>query len=140
MGARDMLQNSGKRNLTDRALKALAKQPAPKGDTYDITDTVVPGFGVRVSETGRRTFILIARYPGSKNPTRRALGQYGALTLEQARHKARSWTWNGMRVLNVANASLRCQGRSRGRPLAFRADMRAPGRGSKSNCPTACGL
>jgi integrase len=91
MGARDMLQNSGKQNLTDRTLKALAKHPASKGATYDLLDTVVPGFGVRVSETGRRTFILIARYPGSKNPTRRALGQYGALTLEQARNKARSW-------------------------------------------------
>jgi hypothetical protein len=55
MGARDIMQNQ---NLTDRTLKALAKRPAPKADTYDIMDTVVPGFGVRMSETGRRTFIL----------------------------------------------------------------------------------
>ena len=33
----------------------------------------------------------MARYPGSKNPTRRALGVYGELTLEQARDKARRW-------------------------------------------------
>src|SRR5262249_35123377 len=51
----------------------------------------VPGFGVRVSDTGRRTFILVTRFPGSSNPTRRALGEYGALTLEKARGKARDW-------------------------------------------------
>jgi integrase len=87
----NVLRARPKQNLTDRTLKALEKRPASKGDTYDVMDTVVPGFGVRVSEKGRRTFILVARYPGSKNPTRRALGQYGVLTLEKARHKARSW-------------------------------------------------
>jgi integrase len=78
-----------KRTLNDRALKAL--KPALPGKLYDVTDTVVPGFGVRVSDSGRRTFILIARYPGSRNPTRRALGEYGELTLERARTKARDW-------------------------------------------------
>jgi integrase len=33
----------------------------------------------------------MARFPGSKNPTRRALGAYGELSLEQARAKARTW-------------------------------------------------
>ena len=61
------------------------------GETYDVMDSVVPGFGVRVSETRRTTFVLLTRYPGSSNPTRRALGLYGALTLEQARKKARNW-------------------------------------------------
>ncbi len=76
-----------KRTLNDRILKALK----PGAKLYDVMDTVTPGFGVRVSETGRKTFILIARYPGSPNPTRRALGEYGALTLEKARAKAREW-------------------------------------------------
>ncbi len=78
-----------KRALNDRALKAL--KPAPAGMLYDIMDAIVPGFGVRVSESGRRTFILVSRFPGSKNPTRRALGEYGAVTLEKARDKARDW-------------------------------------------------
>jgi integrase len=78
-----------KRTLTDRGIKAL--KPAKPGKPYDAMDAVVPGLGVRVSETGRRTFILVARFPGSKNPTRRALGEYGALTLEHARSKARNW-------------------------------------------------
>jgi integrase len=35
--------------------------------------------------------MLVARYPGSRNPTRRAMGVYGALTLDGARQKARDW-------------------------------------------------
>jgi Arm DNA-binding domain len=69
--------------LTDRKLAALK----PDGKRYDVMDADVPGFGVRVSETGQRTFVLIARYPGSSNPTRRALGEYPALSLEQARER-----------------------------------------------------
>ncbi|MBI5119767.1 MAG: DUF4102 domain-containing protein [Rhodospirillales bacterium] len=35
---------------------------------------------------------MVARYPlNPRNPTRRALGDYGALTLEKAREKARGW-------------------------------------------------
>jgi integrase len=78
-----------KKNLTDRLLKAL--KPAPVGKTYDVRDTVVPGFRVRVSETGRCTFILLTRFPGSSNPTRRAIGEYGAMTLAQARETAQDW-------------------------------------------------
>src|SRR5262249_53549508 len=37
------------------------------------------------------TFVLMARFPGNTNPTRRALGVYGELNLEQARKKARDW-------------------------------------------------
>jgi integrase len=82
-----------KRNLTDRKVKSL-KQDHARADKlghYDTWDAVVPGLGVRTSKTGRRTFVLMARYPGSTNPTRRALGTYGELTLEQARNRARDW-------------------------------------------------
>jgi integrase len=78
-----------KRLLTDRALKALL--PAKPGKRYDVTDVVVPGLSVRVTEKGTRTFVLIARFPGQTNPTRRALGEYGQITLEKARQKARDW-------------------------------------------------
>src|SRR4029077_4245157 len=54
-------------------------------------DYDVPGFGVRVSEVWQRSFILIARYPGSPNPTRRAIGEYPAISLETARRRARDW-------------------------------------------------
>jgi integrase len=81
--------NMAKRNLTDRTLKAL--KPAAAGKLYDVMDSVVPGFGVRISDTGRRTFVLVTRYPGSRNPARRAIGAYGAITLADARQKAQGW-------------------------------------------------
>jgi integrase len=78
-----------KRTLTDRLLKSL--KPALAGKRDDFWDTVVPGFGVQVTERGHRSYILIARYPGKSDPTRRKIGDYGALTLEQARERARAW-------------------------------------------------
>lgn len=80
-----------KKQLTDRTIRAL--KAAPKGERYDVMDAITPGMGVRVTDSGHRSFILIARYPGpgKSSPTRRALGVYGALSLEQAREKARRW-------------------------------------------------
>jgi integrase len=81
--------------LTDRKLRALQHAPAAPGKTYDVADGVVPGLAVRVLPSGQRSFVLVARFPGkngkAKNPTRRSLGAYGALTLEKAREKARVW-------------------------------------------------
>jgi hypothetical protein len=82
-----------RRNLTDRKVKSLRRDLnlEDKLGHYDTWDALTPGLGIRTSKTGRRTFVLMARYPGSRNPTRRALGVYGELTLEQAREKARRW-------------------------------------------------
>lgn len=80
-----------RKNLTDRYLKALTKKPAEVGTTYDVVDTVVRNLRVRVSETGRLTFVLLGRFGGAKHPTRRAIGIYGDVTLEQARKTARDW-------------------------------------------------
>jgi integrase len=78
-----------KRTLTDRLLRTL--KPAKPGQRYEVMDAIVPGFGVRVTEKGAKTFILIARYPRSQNPVRRAIAEYGELTLERARVKGREW-------------------------------------------------
>jgi integrase len=73
--------------LTDRKLQSLKQ----KDKRYEVMDSDVPGFGVRVSEFGQKSFILIARYPGSPNPTRRALGEYPSLSLREARERAKDW-------------------------------------------------
>ena len=73
--------------LTDRAIKAMHKADKP----YDRYDAIVPGLALRVMPSGVKTFVLLTRFPRSKNPTRRALGAYGALTLEMARTAARHW-------------------------------------------------
>jgi integrase len=51
----------------------------------------VPNLIVRVSPKGRKTFALYTRFPGNPNPTRRALGKYSSMTLDEARNKARGW-------------------------------------------------
>ncbi len=80
--------NMAKRVLTDRYIKALK---TPKTGRDEHGDAVVPGLAIRVTERGAKSFVLVARYPGSNNPTRRALGSYGAVSLEAARKKARHW-------------------------------------------------
>ncbi len=77
--------------LTDRTLKALARRPAEHGKTYDVPDGIVPGLAARVMPSGQISFVLVARFPGGRHPTRRSFGSYGALTLEEARVKARAW-------------------------------------------------
>jgi integrase len=57
----------------------------------DFMDAVVPGFGVRVTDRGQRTYVLAGRFPGSTHYTRRELGKVGAMTLAEARVKARRW-------------------------------------------------
>jgi integrase len=73
--------------LSDRAIKAL--KPASK--PYIRSDGIVPKLGLRVMPSGHKTFVLVSRFPGSRNPVPRALGAYGALTLAEARAKAREW-------------------------------------------------
>ena len=78
-----------RRTLNDRIIKSL--KPAKAGQRLEVWDALVPGLGVRVTDRGTKSFVLVTRYPGSDNPARRALGGYGEITLEQARTKARRW-------------------------------------------------
>jgi integrase len=78
-----------KRKLTDRALASL--KPARAGQRYEVMDEVTRGFGVRVYDSGRKSFFLATRYPGSSNPTRRSLGEYPTYSLAEARERADQW-------------------------------------------------
>jgi integrase len=73
--------------LTDRAIKAAK----PKARAYDMHDDAVPGLLMEVRSSGLKRLALLKRFPGSRNPTRRLIGSYGAITLEQARTTARRW-------------------------------------------------
>ena len=86
--------------ITDRFLKSL--RPAPRGQRVEVFDARVPGFGIRISDSkdadparrgkaGRITFVLYARFAADAAPTRRVIGVYGAMTLEQARRIAGEW-------------------------------------------------
>jgi hypothetical protein len=78
-----------RRELKDTQVKAL--KPAKSGERYETSDTEIGGLRIRVTDKGSKTFILYTRYPGSTAPARRALGEYGELTLAEARDKARAW-------------------------------------------------
>ena len=80
---------ANKCKLTDRKIKALKAAKADERDDY--MDTVVPSFGVQITETGHISFMLRTRLPDKKNPTQLNLGNYGAMTLEKAREKAQRW-------------------------------------------------
>jgi integrase len=78
-----------KKPLTDRSIAHLPFAPA--GKRRIVWDSVVPGLGIRVTDRGVKSFVLVVRYPGQHNPAPRSLGTYGAITLEAARTKAREW-------------------------------------------------
>lgn len=78
--------------LTDALVRnAKVPAPAPDGRTaqVDLWDQGLPGFGLRLSSSGKKSWVVAVRLPGSKNPTRMALGSYPAMSLAEARQKAR---------------------------------------------------
>jgi len=85
----EMPKTEHRKNLTPTLITGL--KPAPEGTRYQVMDAQVPGFGVRVTDTGHRTFILRTRYPGSASPSRREIGNCADINLTDARDKARKW-------------------------------------------------
>jgi integrase len=75
--------------LTKTLLDTLEYDPAgPKRQIhYDGKD--VPGFGVLVHPSGRKTFMLQYRPKGASAPRLLTLGAYGVLTVQQARQQAK---------------------------------------------------
>jgi integrase len=95
-----MPKTDHRKNLTPTLITGL--KPAPDGQRYQVMDAQVPGFGVRVTDTGNKTFILRTRFPGSANPTRREIGSCADLKLTDAREKARKWRSMVAQGLNPA--------------------------------------
>ena len=79
-----------KKPLTTKGIEAL--KPAPEGKRRLVWDALVPGLAVRVTDKpSGKAFVLVTRFPGSRNPTARSLGLCHRLTLEAARDRARDW-------------------------------------------------
>ncbi|WP_137390945.1 tyrosine-type recombinase/integrase [Rhodoligotrophos defluvii] len=74
-----------RKKLTPKTIEAL---PPAKGKRYEVWDELLPGFIVRVSSKGRKTWHLCARI--NKRRRRIKIGDYPILTLGEAREKARS--------------------------------------------------
>src|SRR5690349_9194871 len=69
-----MPSSASKKRLTVKSLDAL--KPAPPGKRYTVYDAEVPGFGVRVSPEGKRTFIMYRRLGQGGPPVRHTIGAY----------------------------------------------------------------
>ena len=78
-----------KKVLTDTLIRSL--KPAATGTRYAVADALVPGFVVRVTEHGAKTYMVVGRWGGSAKPAALAIGKVGAVPLVAARAKAREW-------------------------------------------------
>ena len=68
--------------LTKRFVEPAEIRP----NRYDIFDSQIPGFGIRIAPSGTRTYTLMYRSGGRR--WRVSLGRHGATTPEQAREAA----------------------------------------------------
>lgn len=73
--------------------KTAVDSAKPAAKEYELRDTVVPGFLLKVTPAGRKVFML--QYRNNAGQRRKpALGRFGELTVEQARSLAQDWLAN----------------------------------------------
>ena len=61
----------------------------PRNSTYDIRDTGLKGFGIRVLPSGRKRYFLHTQHEGRRRWTK--IGDAGAMSEAEARSQARTW-------------------------------------------------
>ncbi|HEU4952889.1 MAG TPA: integrase arm-type DNA-binding domain-containing protein, partial [Holophagaceae bacterium] len=77
--------------MTDRSIrftKTAIEKLALEALRYEVFDSATPGFGIRVSRTGEKTFFLRYRPKSGAQHRRVTLGRFGEVTLDQARSHA----------------------------------------------------
>lgn len=82
----------GKRS-TARLTRELCDNAAARDTQYELWDADLSGFGLRVMESGVKSFIVRYRTDGGGRTAKRrtyTIGRYGALTIEHARKKAKA--------------------------------------------------
>jgi integrase len=70
--------------------KTAVDAASPKERDYELRDTMIPGFLVKVTPTGRKIF-MIAYVAHNGQRRKPAIGRYGEITVEQARNIAQDW-------------------------------------------------
>jgi integrase len=83
------MANSGHRRA--KITKRTVDASEPGNARYIIWDTLLPGFGLRVETSGRKSFIARYRAGGGRTGTLRqaTIGRYGTLTTDKARELAK---------------------------------------------------
>lgn len=74
----------GRTILTDAAVRRMRP---PATGRLEVWDAALPGFGVRITDKGRRSWVLMSRYRG--RPIRVTVGAWPATGLAEARSLAR---------------------------------------------------
>src|SRR5574344_820388 len=70
--------------------KTAVEAAQPQAKDVELRDTVVPGFLCKITPAGRKVFML--QYRTNAGQSRKpSLGQYGELTVDQARTMAQEW-------------------------------------------------
>ena len=64
-------------------------EPAPKGQRIEFWDSLLPAFGLRVSDHGRKSWVVMYRRKSDGRQKRLTLGTYPAVELSKARSLAR---------------------------------------------------
>jgi integrase len=70
--------------------KTAVDAARPQQKDYELRDTTVPGFMLKITPTGRKTFMVQYR-TNSGERRKPAIGRLGELTVEQARWIAQDW-------------------------------------------------
>ena len=81
-----------RKKLTD---VSVTRMKPPSSGRVEIWDTIVPAFGIRISATGRRTWMVAQRRPGKKQPSRLTVGTLPPMSLADARTAARKMMEGG---------------------------------------------
>ncbi|MGE0596156.1 MAG: tyrosine-type recombinase/integrase [Hyphomonadaceae bacterium] len=75
---------------TIKLTKTAAESAQRQSDDYELRDTTVPGFLLKVTKGGRKIFML--QYRTNAGQRRKpAIGKFGEITVEQARAIAQDW-------------------------------------------------
>jgi integrase len=74
---------------------SVARIKPPKSGRLDVWDTTLPAFGLRVTATGAKSYVVAIRKPSAKHPSRIKVGEPGRMALADARDAARQMMQTG---------------------------------------------
>lgn len=70
--------------------KTIVDSAQPEKEPYELRDAAIPGFLLKVTPTGRKVF-MVAYLANNGQRRKPAIGQFGEITVEQARAIAQDW-------------------------------------------------
>lgn len=69
--------------------RVVASAKAPKSGRLELWDTLLPAFGLRITDKNARTYFIVYRAPEDRKQRRLKIGDAKVMTLGEAREAAR---------------------------------------------------